>query len=44
MLLVTAAIVGISTWREGVAALWITSIEDATALTYDFHATHGMFT
>jgi uncharacterized RmlC-like cupin family protein len=33
--------VGISTQRVGVAALWIASVEDTAALTYDFHATHG---
>jgi hypothetical protein len=31
--------VGSSTWRAGVAALWIGYVED-TASTYDFHATH----
>jgi hypothetical protein len=33
--------VGISTWRARVTALWITSIEDIAALTYDIHSTHG---
>jgi hypothetical protein len=54
--LLAAADMGISTWRVGIAAavgistwvgaatLWITSIEDIAASTYDFHATHGMFT
>jgi hypothetical protein len=32
--------VGSSTWRVGVAALWIASVED-TASTYNFHTTHG---
>jgi hypothetical protein len=32
---------GISAWRAGFAALWIASVEDIAALTYDFHATHG---
>jgi hypothetical protein len=31
----------IFTWRAGTTALWIASVEDATALTYNFHATHG---
>jgi hypothetical protein len=39
--LAVANAVGISTWRAGATALWITSIEDNAALTYDFHATHG---
>jgi hypothetical protein len=39
--LANAHAVGISTWRVGFAALWITSVEDTTASTYDFHATHG---
>jgi hypothetical protein len=39
-LLADDAIVGISTWRAGAAALWIASVEDTTASTYDFHATH----
>jgi hypothetical protein len=38
---VLADAVGISTWRVGVATLWITSVEDTTALTYDFHTTHN---
>jgi hypothetical protein len=29
-----------STWRVGVAALWIASVED-TASIYDFHTMHG---
>jgi hypothetical protein len=33
---------GIFTWRVGATALWIASVEDTTALTYDFHATHDM--
>jgi hypothetical protein len=32
---------GISTWRAGVTVLWVTFIEDTSALTYDFHTTHG---
>jgi hypothetical protein len=40
-LLVTAATVGVSTWRAGVVTLWIASVEDNAASTYDFHATHG---
>jgi hypothetical protein len=32
---------GICTLRAGTATLWITFIGDNTALTYDFHATHG---
>jgi hypothetical protein len=39
--LADADTVGISTWRAGAAALWIASVEDTTASTYDFHATHG---
>jgi hypothetical protein len=39
--LANADIVGISTWRAGAVALWVTSIEDTTASTYDLHATHG---
>jgi hypothetical protein len=38
--LIVADAVGSSTWRVGVAALWIAYVED-TASTYDFHATHG---
>jgi hypothetical protein len=34
-----AAAVGISTWRADAATLF--SVEDNTASTYDFHATHG---
>jgi hypothetical protein len=33
--------VGISTWRAGAAALWIASVEDNAASTYDLHPTHG---
>jgi hypothetical protein len=33
--------VGISTSRAGVAALWIDSVEDTAASTYDFYTTHG---
>jgi hypothetical protein len=33
--------VGISTWRVGATALWITFIEDTATLTYDVHAIHG---
>jgi hypothetical protein len=40
-LLANTAVVGISIWRAGVAALWIASVEDTTVLTYDFHATHS---
>jgi hypothetical protein len=39
--LADAAVVGISTWRVGAATLWIASIEDTAASTYDFHATYG---
>jgi hypothetical protein len=39
-LLVIADTVGSSTWKAGIPALSITSVED-TASTYDFHATHG---
>jgi hypothetical protein len=35
---------GISTWRAGITALWIASVEDIAASTDNFHATHGMFT
>jgi hypothetical protein len=38
---VLADIMGISTWRAGVATLWSASIEDTAALTYDFHITHN---
>jgi hypothetical protein len=37
---VLADAVGI-TYRVGSVALWITSIEDTAASTYDFHVTHG---
>jgi hypothetical protein len=40
-LLVTAATVGISTWRAAAATLRIAFGKDNAALTYDFHATHG---
>jgi hypothetical protein len=33
--------VGISTWRIGTATLWIASVEDNAASTYDFHTTHN---
>jgi hypothetical protein len=33
-------VMGSSTWRAGATTLWIASVEDTTALTYDFHATH----
>jgi hypothetical protein len=33
--------VGISTWTAGVITLWITSVEDTAASTYNFHATHS---
>jgi hypothetical protein len=39
--LADTAIVEISTWRVGVSALWIASVEDIAASTYDFHPTHG---
>jgi hypothetical protein len=39
--LVVADAVGISTWRAGAPTLWITSVEDIAASTYDFHATHS---
>jgi hypothetical protein len=39
--LADADTVGISTWRPDAAALWITSVEDTAASTYDFHTTHG---
>jgi hypothetical protein len=39
--LADADAMGISTWRVGVAALWIASVEGTAALTYDFHTTHG---
>jgi hypothetical protein len=39
-LLVVTDAVGSSTQREGIAALWIASVED-TASIYDFHTTHG---
>jgi hypothetical protein len=38
---VLADVVGIYTWRTGTAALWITSVEDTAASTYDLHATHS---
>jgi hypothetical protein len=38
---VLADAVGISTWRAGTTTLWIAFIEDTTASTYDFNATHG---
>jgi hypothetical protein len=40
-LLATAAIVGISTWRTGVATIWIASIEDNASSTNDLHATYS---
>jgi hypothetical protein len=39
--LVITNTVGRSTWRAGATALWIASVEDTAALTYDFHSTHG---
>jgi hypothetical protein len=36
-----ASIVGISTWWVGATILWIASVGDNTASTYDFHATHS---
>jgi hypothetical protein len=39
--LLAAAAVGISTERAGAATLWIASVGDNAALTYDYHATHG---
>jgi hypothetical protein len=32
---------GSSTWRIGIVALWIVSVDDTATSTYDFHATHG---
>jgi hypothetical protein len=32
---------GSSTWRIGIIALWIVSVDDTATSTYDFHATHG---
>jgi hypothetical protein len=37
--LVIVDAMGISTWMAGVATLWIASVEDTIALTYDFHVT-----
>jgi hypothetical protein len=38
--LAVADTMGISTRRAGAIALWIVSVEDTAASTYDFHATH----
>jgi hypothetical protein len=39
--LADATIMGICTSKAGAAALWIASVEDTAASTYDFLATHG---
>jgi hypothetical protein len=39
-LLVVADVMGSSTWRAGVVALWIASVED-TDSTYDFNITYS---
>jgi hypothetical protein len=39
-LLAVTDVLGSSTWRAGVTAIWIASVED-TASIYDFHGTYG---
>jgi hypothetical protein len=39
--LVDVDAMGISTWRAGTTTLWIASIEETAASTYDFLMTHG---